>query len=92
MSAGYSHHHGRFAGGNESNPMPDKNLAHVEFLRRAFRHQTHLMLSHCPVRFVLDAGYLPAVFRPSNCAPKNHDRTGVRVVVRRERIQRLFCD
>ena len=62
--------------------MPDKNLARVvEFFRRALGHESHLVLGHFPMRFVFDARDLATIFRGSNRAPENDDRSGLWIVI-----------
>jgi len=91
MSAGHAHDHGRLAGRDKSNSMLQKNFAHVlELFRGALRDQAHLMFGHRPVRFVIDAANLAAVFRPSHRSPKHDDGAGLRIVVRRRQIERPF--
>ena len=92
MPSRHSHDDRRFARRDEPNPMPKKNLAHVELLRGAFRHQTHLMFGHRSMRFVIDAFNLPPIFRRADRAPKNDDRASLRILVSRGQIERRFCD
>ena len=71
MSRAHSEKQRRLASPYESYSMMKHNLFQLKFLKRRFRDQSHLVLRHFRMRFIINPFNLTIIFQLSDDTPEN---------------------